>query len=527
MTSFWMRFKRLTYLVHRWTGVGACVLMAVWFLSGVVMLFVGYPKLLPAERLAALPVLSASGCCVSVDTALAQVAEPGAVREIQLTAQDGQPYYRLQQRNGRYITVDARTGLRRAPITRDEAVLAARSYAAQTHAFQTVTGDGAAQDPARRPAPDTGATWLGLTQEDRWTHSGSLNAHRPLHRVQLKDPAHTLLYVSSTTGEVVMDAPRAERMWNYVGAWLHWLYMFRNQPSDPVWSWLVIVLSAVGVITAVSGTFVGLWRWRFSHPYKSGSRSPYRDGWMRWHHLAGLIFAATTCTWIFSGLMSMNPVGMFNPGHAKPDIAAWRGATPGQAHLALQAPEALGLLARTGFYARQLEWRVLNNEPYLLARDAGNRVRLIVQENKNYAVRDQWPQPVLVADAHRLLQAPIVSVDVLSHYDAYYFHRAPASMYGASDRRLPVLRIVFKDPDATWVYIDPHTGDMEESLSHSQRIGRWLFNFLHSWDLPSLLQAGFARDLALILLSLGGLVMSVTGVWIGYLRLRRKLMSNR
>src|SRR3546814_8099439 len=28
----------------------------------------------------------------------------------------------------------------------------------------------------------------------------------------------------------------------YAGALLHWLYMFRFQSTDPVWSWLVIVL---------------------------------------------------------------------------------------------------------------------------------------------------------------------------------------------------------------------------------------------------------------------------------------------
>src|SRR3546814_11914758 len=80
----------------------------------------------------------------------------------------------------------------------------------------------------------------------------------------MSDTAHTLLYVSSTTGQVVMDASRAERNWNYVGAWLHWLYMFRDRPVDPVWSWIVIVLSGVGVLSAVTGTLAGLWRWRLS-----------------------------------------------------------------------------------------------------------------------------------------------------------------------------------------------------------------------------------------------------------------------
>ena len=36
------RAKRYLYLIHRWTGIVMCVLMALWFASGMVMLFVGY-----------------------------------------------------------------------------------------------------------------------------------------------------------------------------------------------------------------------------------------------------------------------------------------------------------------------------------------------------------------------------------------------------------------------------------------------------------------------------------------------------
>lgn len=39
--------KRWTYLVHRWLGIGGCLLMLLWFVSGMVMLFIGYPKLTP------------------------------------------------------------------------------------------------------------------------------------------------------------------------------------------------------------------------------------------------------------------------------------------------------------------------------------------------------------------------------------------------------------------------------------------------------------------------------------------------
>src|SRR3546814_779847 len=122
-----------------------------------------------------------------------------------------------------------------------------------------------------------------------------------------------------------MDAPLSQQRWNYAGAWLHWLYMFRFQSTDPVWSWLVIVLSAAGTVSAITGICVGLWRWRFSGRYKSGTRTPYRAVWMRWHHIIGLLFAGFVFTWILSGLMSMNPLGLFNAAGERPSVVAYQG----------------------------------------------------------------------------------------------------------------------------------------------------------------------------------------------------------
>ena len=51
---------------------------------------------------------------------------------------------------------------------------------------------------------------------------------------------------------------------------------------------------------------------------------------------------------------------------------------------------------------------------------------------------------------------------------------------------------------------------------------RWLFAMLHSWDWLPLLQRRPLWDGLLLAFSLGGLLMSATGVLIGVRRLRRK-----
>ena len=70
---------------------------------------------------------------------------------------------------------------------------------------------------------------------------------------------------------------------------------------------IVIYISIVATILTLLGMFVGIWRWRFSGKFKTGARTPYREPWMRWHHIVGIVFGVTALTFIFSGLMSMNP----------------------------------------------------------------------------------------------------------------------------------------------------------------------------------------------------------------------------
>lgn len=490
--------RRLVYLVHRWTGVAVCVLIALWLLSGVVMLFVGYPRLLPAERLGAMAPLASASCCVPVEEALRHSAAPQAVQQLALSSIAGRPFYRITEGDGTLRVVDALTGRAAPPV--DDA-LALRS--------------------AQAFAPGASGALLGRTQDDRWTHSGLLDAHRPLIQVQLRDRARTLLYVSSTTGEVVLDAPRAQRYWNVVGAWLHWVYMFRAGSKDASWSWLVIGLSALGTLSALAGALVGIWRWRFRGRYRRGARTPYREFHLRWHHLAGLVFGPVLILWIFSGLMSMNPLGVFSPAGARPDVKALQQGPPGQLQPRLGTRAALALLQEAGFGARELEWKLLGGQAYVLARDGAGASRLLLAEDGAWRVRERFSAQQLEGPARALLDARIADSAWLEAHDAYYLRRGDASMYAGAARALPVLRLRFDDPGRTLAYLSPHTGELVLSVDRAQRLGRWLFNFLHSWDLPWMLRPSALREAALIALSAGALALALTGVVLGWRRLRR------
>jgi hypothetical protein len=75
------------------------------------------------------------------------------------------------------------------------------------------------------------------------------------------------------------------------------------------------------------------------------------------------------------------------------------------------------------------------------------------------------------------------------------------------------------------VHIDPRTGTVLGRTDTHRRTSRWLFSMLHSWDWLPLLERRPLWDVVLIVLSLGGTALSVTGVVVGWRRLRVKVRS--
>lgn len=507
-----IRLKRYLFLIHRWLGIVACVFFAMWFISGVVMMYIGYPKLTERERLQHLPPLDAQLNLLSPKQALDAVGITGPLTELRLAnASGGKPVYLVIPKSSNH---DA-SGHKRTPPGKDTVVIDAQS-GERLHSVDIPHALASAAAYAGSGIP---VTYLDSVDEDAFTHSRGLDAHRPLHRIQLADEEGTQIYVSGTTGEVVRDATSNERVWNYAGAWIHWLYPFRGNFFDPYQADIVIWLSVLGTVAAVAGTIVGIMRWRFSKPYRSGSRSPYHVGVMRWHHITGLLFALITITWIFSGLMSMNPWRIFNSGAPPLQTELMQG---GALTISAQDAAPKTLLAAINRPISELRWTQTLAQTTVQAYGAAGAPALLNSQTAQSRVIDP---DALLASARQLLPEPVASVEQLNQYDLYYYARDPHTMGGGSEKPLPILRVIFDDPHATWVHIDLHTGTVLGKIDSHRRTSRWLFAMLHSWDWLPLLERRPLWDMLLILLSLGGAALSITGVIIGWRRLGKKLRA--
>lgn len=486
-----MRAKRYLYLAHRWLGIVLCLFMALWFFSGVVMMYVGYPKLTAQEHLQALPVLDASSCCVPVPFVLAGLPTGSIPRSLRLTSIGGDPAYVIGFGSNRFIAIDGRSGKPLPEINERFALKSATAF---------MPGE---------------AVYAGPVMEDAWTHSRALDGHRPLHRVEILGDGGSLLYISASTGEVVRDATRTERVWNWVGAWLHWLYPLRGGGLDAWWSNIVIYTSLAATLLGLTGLWVGLLRWR-RKPYANASHSPYRSAWARWHHWFGLVFGALLVTWIASGLFSMNPWKIFDSGAVRPTIGGLVLSTPG-----MPPKDALACLQDGGFLAAELEWTELGGEGFILARQAGGDSRLLPQSGRCAPFVAHEMASLQAAGAVMLPASRIERAVVQNEYDEYYYGRAAHTMAGHLARPLPLLRLEFDDAVNTWLYLDPRSGALIQRLDSYGRVKRWLFSLLHSWDWLPLLTHRPWWDVLLVLGSLGGFLISISAVVLGWRRLCR------
>jgi len=481
--------KRYLYLWHRWLGIGLGVFMALWFLSGLVMLYVGYPKLTPREHLARLPPLAQQQCCVPVSQVL--TGEGEAPDSLRLTTVAGEMRYILRH-GSRIQVLDARTGEPLGPVDEAQAIASARQFASL-------------QNPQ----------YQRLVNEDAWTHTRSLDAHRPLHRLALDNG--TLLYVSSQSGEVMRDASPTERIWNRAGAWLHWVYPLRGGALDDWWTDIVIYLSLAATLMTLLGLVLGVLRWRFTRPYRNGSRSPYR-GYARWHHVGGLLFGLLALAWVFSGLMSMNPWRIFTSS-APLDTSGYAGGELHAAHFRLTPGAALQQLQARGLQVRELHWLLIGGRGYLLGVDAEGNSLLLAADGD--AVLEALPDAVLLDAVQQISPGVQLQVEWLAAHDFYYYPRAEHSMLGHLPRSLPALRVRLDDPEQTWLHIDPRSGAIVNTLDRRQRASRWLFALLHSWDWLPLLERRPLWDGWMWLGSVGGLVISGSGMVLGWRRLQR------
>jgi hypothetical protein len=476
MTNF---LWRTLVIFHRYLGIAVGILMLVWFASGIVMMYVGFPRLTEQERVSALAPIPWQACCRVADGLIP----------------DDQQFYRVQIENLLGVPV---LRLRRPP--RPDAVIdLADGVGVQR--FDMADARAIALDTMARTAGPATVASAATIDEDQWT-VGRYRRDRPLHRFTFDDPERSTIYVSSTSGQVVLRTTSMQRFWNWLGAIPHWFYLTALRSDGPLWSETVIWASILGTFLTVLGLYLGIAQFRRG---KDGKFSPYR-GLFYWHHLSGLVFGIATLTFVVSGLVSMNPWGFLEGrggagemGRLEGPLPRWGEVRASLAAMQAQSPDAMSLT--TAPLAGRLFWLATSADGTVTRLDAaGNAAPL--------------PQQELAEAAARIVGSNGISErGMLREEDAYYFSH--------HDRvALPVYRIIANDAENTRYYLDPTSGALWQRADSNSRWHRWLFAGLHRLDFAAWLRTRPAWDILVITLMLGGLAGSATGVYLAVRRIR-------
>jgi uncharacterized iron-regulated membrane protein len=487
-----VRIKRRLFLLHRVLGIAIGVMFVLWFLSGLVMMYVQFPELTPVERFAGLTPIKIDRELMTPARAARSAGITQPPTRARLTMVLGRPAYHFLTAEGRWSTVFADDGTGLESLTKDEALASAKEF-----------------------SRGTSASYLGRLHLDQWTVSSTLEPFRPLHRVIIHDIHGTELYISDRTGEVVRDTTTAERAWNWLGANLHWVYPVQLRQYREIWRQVIIWLGGAGTLLAITGVSAGILRHRFGPACTNKSRvTPYR-GVLKWHHLSGLVFGPIVITWVFSGWLSVNPGGLFpDDSPAIKDTAIMASGEFDLSRFKIPLRKALQIAYRH-LLPKEIELIQFAGRPYYVFYATYDESAILPGGQSELAAFTQFDVQALVAQAAALMpKHAIKEARLLSEYDLYY--------YGHHQRRrLPVVRVAFDNEARTWYYIDPHNGTIIQKLDSANRAYRWLFNALHRWDFPLLIEHRPAWDFILIALCLGGLTVSATGTVVACRRLRR------
>jgi hypothetical protein len=314
----------------------------------------------------------------------------------------------------------------------------------------------------------------------------------------LGDRAGSEIYMDGASGEILQDTNRRERILAWLGAIPHWFYLTGLRSNGPLWSQVVIWTAVLGTFLTLTGIYVGIVR---LYRRRNGRlTSPFRGLWY-WHHMLGLFFGLLTLTWVFSGLMTMNPWGLMVGDGGAPIRAQLSGtATSAQLRRFLEAaPTQL----RSGEFT-QLRGEVVAGQLQVLAYRADGSVQRL-----DAAAQPDPPNAATIEHWVRNLDTGVESFMRLDQPDTYFY----------SETRLPVYRAILADAGRTRLYIAPDTGSVR-IVNTEVRQSRWLINAMHDLDLRGL-RIRPLWDIVVLLLLAGVTALALTGTWMALKRIRK------
>ena len=473
--------------LHRRLGliVGPAVLL--WFLSGVVLLWVPYPSLTEGEWFAAARAMSMRECCLSLVSLLQKLERPEGVETVRLRMVGDRPVAVAQSLNGSLVALAADRGDALAPFTEEGIERIVQPFAAG-RMIEAVE----------------------LIDHDVWTVHQRFDPYRPLWKVQLSGERRSVLYVSSVTGDVVQDTTADERRWNLVGAVIHWWYLPWLRRHWGWWDQVVWWVSAIGTVTVVAGGLILGREW-----VKHGWSGLFTGRW-KVHRVLGVIAGISACCWMASGWLSMDHGRWFSDGKINvEDRERFMGGRLIPSDVESMADFSATLADET---VKEIRLIKMNGIVHLVARTSPSQQAIWEMTGPDESPREAFQDEVVKAAARPLLGDGVLRITKPGEIDLDSCSKTD------DETASPFLQVETSGPKSKGVLINGGTGAVVERQDSSRRLYHRLFDGLHRWDVAWLSQHCDVRRMLMSLWCLLGAGLAGSGIWGGLRRPHAKAL---
>ncbi len=482
------KMRKFFFTTHRILGSILSLVFLVWFLSGFVMIYSGFPHANRKQHF--------------------ETSEPLSLYKNQIV------WTANHTHAPQYLSLEV---INKRPVfMKNNSVFHAQT-GQHIQQFKTVTLDSMVQARYHSSIHHKKI----LNDYDAWIPWDKYKAYFPIHKYYLNDNNSTQVYVASTTGKVVQESTSTQRWLARFGAIPHWWYFKSLRLNQGLWASIIIWVSGIGAIMSLVGLIVGIYasrKWRKIKKKGLASTSPYKKPWYRWHHIVGLTFGVFVFTFVLSGMFSLAdvPQWLMPIDKSVNYKALWEEETNN--FEAFTLPVSTVLTDKRFANTKKIEFRTIDNIPY-------------------YLLYQDYKKPIFVAanqDADSSIQVKTFTYQNLANLAAKKFEghaysitelTAPDNYY--NPKKKTAAKLVFDDNNRTWLYINTLNPSHFRSIDKSQRVIRWVYQALHTFNFPKIGEIEWLRKTILIILLIFGTIVSLSGTVLGYRFLRRKIRKWR
>lgn len=475
--------KKILYSVHRILGTILSILFLIWFLSGFVMIYHTFPKVSDEDRYAHMDVLSPNISCL--DSIL---VKNDSIEKLILKSYAGNLYIETAISDS-LIKLSLDSGIQSFPKPNFEQI---KKYAKKWCDAEIARVD-------------------TLRELEQWIPFGRLKNDFPIYKFYFNDIDKHELYISSVTGEVLQFTDKNNRFWAWLGAIPHWVYFTSLRQNSQLWIDVLVCLSGTGCIMCLFGIIIGIRSYIIQYRKKKKLRTPYKKLAYKWHHILGFFFGIFVFTFVFSGMMSLADVPGWIVKVHNPDIQKDLFKTKSICSRDFKL-DYTKILKQYPNQIKSIEWSYFGDLPiYKIIID--NKMRVFNASNEEVRLLSIGKQDI--TDRLSKIHKDSINIQLINEYDNYYNGKR-------YQMPLPVYKVTVDDLDKSTYYINPENGNIQY-FNTNAKVRRWTYQGLHSFKINFLLKHPLLWNILMWTVLIGGTLVSITGVWLGFKYIKRKI----